>query len=55
MPSEAKASGDAQTDAQTKKEAESPLEGSCAEAPESQEAATTDEATANSRRRAPGH
>ncbi len=42
MPSEAKASGDAQT----KEEAESPLEGSPAEAADSQQAATTDEAPA---------
>lgn len=42
MPSEAKASGDAHT----KEDAESPLEGGRAEAAESQEAATKDEATA---------
>lgn len=42
MPSEAKASGDAQT----KEEAESPCEGGFAEAADSQQAATTDEAPA---------
>ena len=46
MPSEAKASGDAQT----KEEAESPLEGSPAEAADSQDAATKGEAPATSMR-----